>query len=357
MYKLELNKEIKHRHLESYYDAIHDSLEYLANGGVLKYGHNVFKLSQESYCVRGLFRLLLSYNKSREESILISSPNYHWQLIKEFERYVSVHKWRRKDSPLEECLRVITWIFSYDRFKNGVGLKFDAEVGKAKGFASNWSPMEYIKALDVRYCPYCNAESIYAIKDLQLNARSALDHYFPKSQYPYLAISLCNLIPSCTRCNTDIKKDRELDYGVHLHPFVESFHNGARFMYIPMNQSVALRPEDVQNADDFELEVNERANKAGRDECKRAKALGNFFKLGTVYNLLFKPEALRAIYRCRVMGSQYFDMVRETLHENLNDSQIRALFAEEVADEKEINKVRLSKLVLDTEEWVQESRK
>lgn len=355
MHQLTLTDKIKNKHLDSYYDAIHDALDFLSRGGVLKYGRNEFRESADSDCVRGLFRLLLSYNETRDQSILVAPPDSHWRLINDFKRYVSVHKWQETASPLRECLHVITWLFSYDRFRGGAGLHFDAKTGRVKGFDSGWSPLKYIQLLGVRYCPYCNAESVYAVKDLNLNARSALDHYFPQSRYPYLAISLCNLVPSCTRCNTDIKKSRELDFNIHAHPFAESMHDGAVFECKPMNVAVALRPEDVCSEEDFQLSLEERLTTGDRVLSTRAVKLGEFFKIKTIYNLLFKREALKAIYRCRIMGSSYYEYVRERLSKNLTDAQIRALFTDAVEDKESINEVRLSKLALDMQEWVDNS--
>lgn len=353
MYKLELTEDAKRRHLDRYFDAIHDAIEHLSKGGALRYGRSVFKLAETSNCVRGLFRLMLSYNATRNDTILVSLPERHWQLIKDIERYVIAHKWTLETSPFKEFMHLMTWMFNYDRFKGGAGLVFDAAKGVIKGKGGcNWAPMDYIKFLNVRYCPYCNAESVYAIKKSKLTARSALDHYFPQSMYPYLAISLCNLVPSCTRCNTDIKGSRELDYNLHLHPFAESFHDGAVFEYLPLRATVGFRPESVKCEDDFDLDIKARAELRNTSQGKKALALGKFFNVDTVYNLLFKPEALKAIYRCRLMGSRYFEMLRAFLKDNLSEAQIRLLFADEVPDSSEINKTRLSKLVIDTQEWL-----
>lgn len=41
-------------------------------------------------------------------------------------------------------------------------------------------------------CPYCNVKTVKTI-----------DHFLPKSEYPYLSVTPVNLVPSCRDCNTE----------------------------------------------------------------------------------------------------------------------------------------------------------
>lgn len=63
---------------------------------------------------------------------------------------------------------------------------------------------ELLKEIDFDVCPYCNRNFIYDVDKTRL---SEFDHYFPKSKYPFLAISFFNLIPVCKTCN-HIKKEK-----------------------------------------------------------------------------------------------------------------------------------------------------
>lgn len=66
-----------------------------------------------------------------------------------------------------------------------------------------------VQQLGIRVCPYCNQNyinSIYILKkekgeERRLNFQGEIDHFYPKSKYPYLAICLYNMIPSCKVCN------------------------------------------------------------------------------------------------------------------------------------------------------------
>lgn len=58
---------------------------------------------------------------------------------------------------------------------------------------------KYIRNLGIKVCVYCNAN--YAITDKDGNGYYELDHWKPKSLYPYLCTSFYNLQVSCPSCN------------------------------------------------------------------------------------------------------------------------------------------------------------
>ena len=58
---------------------------------------------------------------------------------------------------------------------------------------------ELTDRMGVKVCPYCNRAYIHTLK--RKKVRPQYDHFFNKADYPYLAISLYNLIPSCGVCN------------------------------------------------------------------------------------------------------------------------------------------------------------
>ena len=58
----------------------------------------------------------------------------------------------------------------------------------------------FIELLDIDTCPYCNRSYIYSL-DKSKKVKPEIDHFYPKSIYPFLAASFYNLIPSCQTCN------------------------------------------------------------------------------------------------------------------------------------------------------------
>lgn len=88
-----------------------------------------------------------------------------------------------------------------------------------QGFRDKYAT-EIAQIIKVKTCPYCNAALTVATekKDGRYNARFQLDHYFPKSKYPLLSISLFNLIPSCNNCNqSKSSKPPRINNDFHLY--------------------------------------------------------------------------------------------------------------------------------------------
>lgn len=68
-------------------------------------------------------------------------------------------------------------------------------------------------------CPYCYRSYINIIETNE-GAKSLtpdLDHFYPKSRYPFLAVTLSNLIPSCLLCNQRAKNDEDF-YKASVYP-------------------------------------------------------------------------------------------------------------------------------------------
>ncbi len=78
-----------------------------------------------------------------------------------------------------------------------------------------------LREMDITVCPYCNRLYITALK--RKKVRPQLDHFFPKSYYPYLALCLYNLVPCCGVCN-QAKSDLDPIKGPPLlYPYEEEF--------------------------------------------------------------------------------------------------------------------------------------
>lgn len=97
----------------------------------------------------------------------------------------------------------------YDIFVNGV---YDGKGAFDK--------RAFIRNSGLRVCPYCGMEIIKPTN----RTKKQIDHFFPKSKYPFLALSYYNLIPSCDTCNEspnkgiknplDVSKNGEI-----MHPY------------------------------------------------------------------------------------------------------------------------------------------
>lgn len=61
----------------------------------------------------------------------------------------------------------------------------------------------FVNLLNLRICPYCGRAFIYSVQQVgsKTVVKPQIDHFLPKSKYPFLALSFMNLIPSCQTCN------------------------------------------------------------------------------------------------------------------------------------------------------------
>ena len=78
---------------------------------------------------------------------------------------------------------------------------------------------ELIKSSDISICPYCYRSYIGVIEE-EKGKRAItpdLDHFYPKSKYPFLAVTLSNLIPSCLFCNQRAKNATDF-YKTSIYP-------------------------------------------------------------------------------------------------------------------------------------------
>ena len=101
-----------------------------------------------------------------------------------------------------------------DEFNQQLNVLFDYS-GKFQG--AHITPF-FKDNFDFRTCHYCNRTYT---TDLELKDENSgknetvvtyqLDHFYEKSQYPYLGLSFYNFIPCCSTCNTTVK-NRAVNY-------------------------------------------------------------------------------------------------------------------------------------------------
>ena len=108
------------------------------------------------------------------------------------------------------------------KFICDIKLTFDYTFFNSLQPTDDYSPYTLTANLKVRSCIFCNRT--YTItrtaKSKGKLMRPQLDHWYPKSKFPLLAISFYNLIPCCTYCNSSVKGDDELNPLYHIHPYI-----------------------------------------------------------------------------------------------------------------------------------------
>ena len=131
----------------------------------------------------------VSYLRSLIDMVRMDSPEHFVKLTKR--KYDRCYAGK---SSFEDFHTIMTYIF----VENGY---------EKKGFVNNDS---IIDGIGLKVCPYCGQTYIGRFKYKRENgtmhvAKAQIDHFFPKGQYPFLALSYANFIPSCPACNMSHK--------------------------------------------------------------------------------------------------------------------------------------------------------
>ncbi|MTV36210.1 hypothetical protein [Duganella radicis] len=128
-----------------------------------------------------------------------------------------------------------------------------------------------VKAHRQRICPYCQMHHVnYHMTDKSLKMRPPLDHFYPKSVYPYLAISLYNLIPSCEQCNSRIKLAKNPLLDRLAHPF-----NDTPALAFATSWKSLTITNRISSPADFSFSFD--------GVCPESKKMVKFFKLNKRY--------------------------------------------------------------------------
>ena len=109
----------------------------------------------------------------------------------------------------------------------------------------------FVQILDLKTCPYCNRNYTFVVNDENGKLRPEIDHFYPKSIYPFLAMSFYNLIPSCSICNhTKSNKVEE-----NLENPYEIKEDSYKFTYIPNSIEFSVVEKEKYDFDSFEIEL------------------------------------------------------------------------------------------------------
>lgn len=139
----------------------------------------------------------------------------------------------------------------------------------------------WAEKLGVTICPYCNRNYIFTLSNESV--RPQYDHYFPKSRYPYLALSMYNLIPCCAICNSAKSDfdtyDAENKEENFMYPFRDEYGENISFHVIGGDSVKSL----TGNGDSYSVEI---VAAAGTDHklSEREEKTNEKLKLTSLYN-------------------------------------------------------------------------
>lgn len=202
----------------------------------------------------------------------------------------------------------------------------------------------FVKDLDVKVCPYCNRNYILNFqKKGKENATAQLDHFFDKKKYPYLAISIYNLVPSCGTCNQRKSTKQENIF----YPYLESFNNSVKFSLKGIKSRDELKKENLDFFDEKRIELD---YKILGDKEKVEKHI-EVFNIKNLYNE-HKDIVSELLQKKVIYSDDYLESLLDEYEGKLfnNKEHLLRLITNGYIEDKDINKRPLSKLIKDISE-------
>ena len=129
-----------------------------------------------------------------------------------------------------------------------------------------WNAYTFVFMSNIRVCPYCNRQYITPVYSEDGMLRADIDHFYPKSKYPYLSMSIYNLVPCCKFCNSSLKGQNEIDFS-DLNPYNQSYNDYFEFSANPI---------------DFTINVNKTT--LGINNVEPTDKYLNMFKIKELYS-------------------------------------------------------------------------
>ncbi|EHU9443823.1 hypothetical protein ACA689_001814 [Vibrio vulnificus] len=129
--------------------------------------------------------------------------------------------------------------------------------------------MSIIESIGIEVCPYCNINVIKqdGKKDkLRRKYRPSLDHYLPKSRYPFLALSIYNFIPSCHECNSTRKADYDTYLNEYIYPYILGLCSVGIFEIQGLSDVLLRKIHDKLELDDINLQCNLEGKLEGKED-------------------------------------------------------------------------------------------
>ena len=173
--------------------------------------------------------------------------------------------------------------------------------------------------LNVNVCPYCNRQYTFTVSAENIDiTRPQFDHFFSNTDFPLLALSFYNLIPSCYICNATLKGDTLFCLETHFHPYLGGFSKDFKFIF------QGLSPAAFEGLnEDYEVEFLIDNTSVHRD---RIGANADLFRLKEIYGH-HKDQIREVVRRYHISGGRYLDRLAEMFELDRNDQEELYLLA------------------------------
>lgn len=194
MLNIPLDDSLAEKHYELIKGRLIQRIKNIQKAGICTISGNTYNINKDIGCKEFLEYLKeetvnvdgsIEYHNLR--NIILAKPKEIIRIIIDYKKkYKAIfyHKKgkRKKDNEWSNFNRILYNIFVISCYNDDI---FNKSL--------------FIRNIGLETCPYCNRNYTYTVEDGTVKPQ--IDHFFPKSEYPFLAMSYYNLIPSCSICN------------------------------------------------------------------------------------------------------------------------------------------------------------
>lgn len=215
MIKIDLNEEVKKSIEKKHKEYIVCTSKQKLENYILEEDLKKTSISENSK--KFLIHFFGDKTEIRQQKLieLCTDPNLE-NLISEYEKTFSkIYGFENRgeggkgaDFLKKEIKNILDTILNYEGFYKGKQIE-----------KKLWNRHEFVVSLGIRVCPYCNRQYITSYYEDSEKTTADVDHYYPKSLYPFLQMNIYNMIPSCNVCNSKTKRDNDMR---HLYPYIDS---------------------------------------------------------------------------------------------------------------------------------------
>ena len=180
-----------------------------------------------------------------------------------------------------------------------------------------WNRHRLLSLMGIEVCPYCQRNYTSSYEENNDNkpeenndkkTTATLDHFYPKADYPFLALSLYNFIPSCYVCNTVFKNGKE----VQIYPYEESFDElGVKFK----TSKEAIYEILGEKDSDFSVKIDYENLEGEENKKKVENSIGNL-GLDRVYKKSHNQYILDLLYTIEKYPENYLEACGEMFENN-----------------------------------------
>ncbi|WP_378957061.1 hypothetical protein [Pelosinus sp. sgz500959] len=252
-------------------------------------------------------RSFLNFLYDRKQKLIIGKPDELSRIIKDAE---TMYQDITDDLKLTASAfkPVIKEIFDYDKFSRDVPTEKDK---------NKWGAYQLVITLGISACPYCNRQYISTYFSKNGRTRAALDHFFDKATYPYLSLSLYNLVPCCNVCNSSFKGQETFSLATHMNPYLSGFEKEYKF-------SVGLTREKIQNREIYNIDFFYGTSSSNNFEIELKPVAGlenDFIKQADGNIQVFKIDKMYALHKDYVL-----DIIKNAIV--YNETRVEELWRE-----------------------------